>query len=99
MQKPVLIKITIAALILAFITGCAQHFTPETFSDPYGFFSGIWHGMIFPFALLANVISWLLSLIDISFLTDIEIIGRPNTGLWYYLGFFIGLISLGSGAK
>ncbi|MEJ8855799.1 hypothetical protein WKW79_14545 [Variovorax robiniae] len=77
-----------AAVILA---GCAAHFTPEAVSEPYGLFSGIWHGLIFPFALLANLLSWALSLIGVSFLQAIEIIGRPNTGLWYYVGFALGL--------
>jgi len=77
------------------LTGCAAHFTPEAVADPYGFFSGIWHGLIFPFTLLANLISWTLSLVGISFLQSIEIIGRPNTGLWYYVGFALGLGSWG----
>jgi len=71
---------------------CAQHYTPATYSDPYGFFSGIWHGIISPFSLIANLISWVMSLIRISVFTDIQIIGRPNTGfLFYYIGFLFGL--------
>jgi hypothetical protein len=57
MQKPVLIKLTIAGLLLVLITGCTQHFTPEKLSDQYGFFSGVWHGMILPLALLVNGVS------------------------------------------
>lgn len=56
--------------------------------------------MIFPLTLLVNVVSWMLSLIHIDLLSDIEIIGRPNTGFFYYLGFVIGLASAsGSGAR
>jgi hypothetical protein len=80
------------------LTGCAAHFTPETIADPYGFFWGIWHGLIFPFSLFANLISWALSLVGISFLQSIEIIGRPNTGLWYYVGFALGLLAETGGA-
>lgn len=82
------------------LAGCAHHYTEEATSDPYGFFSGLWHGMIFPLTLLVNVVSWMLSLIHIDLLSDIEIIGRPNTGFFYYLGFVIGLASAsGSGAR
>lgn len=85
-----------AALLLA---GCAHHYTTEAANDPYGFFSGMWHGLIFPYALLANILSWLLSIFSIDFLTSVQIIGRPNTGFFfYYVGFFLGLCVYGSGA-
>jgi hypothetical protein len=79
------------------LTGCAHHYTPEAVSEPYGLFSGIWHGLIFPYALL--FVSWLLSLFDIHFLSRVEIIGRPNTGLFfYYIGFVLGLSTYGESA-
>ena len=82
------------------LTGCAQHYTGATYSDPYGFFSGLLHGFVFPFALIANIISWVLSLIGISIFTDIQLVGRPNTGfLFYYVGYFFGISAWGgSGA-
>lgn len=40
------------------LSGCAQHYTQEAVSDPYGFFSGIWHGVIAPYACIINVVSW-----------------------------------------
>ena len=76
------------------LTGCAAHFTQEAINDPYGFFSGIWHGAIAILTITVNIISWVLSLVDISFLQDIQIIGRPNTGLFYYIGFAIGFFWL-----
>ena len=85
--------------LLAVVTGCATHYTSDAVHDLYGFFSGVWHGLIFFFALLANVISWACSLVGISFLDSIQLIGRPNTGLWYYVGFAIGLMSAGGGAS
>lgn len=81
------------------ITGCASHAGSDIVQDPYGFFFGIWHGMIFPLALLANIFSWLASLVGISFLDSIQIIGRPNTGFWYYAGFAFGLVVTGGGAS
>ena len=83
-------------ITLLLLSGCAQHYTPEAYSDPYGFFSGVWHGFIFPLALIANIISWCLSLLGVEFLADIQIIGRPNTGFFfYYIGFLLGLSAFG----
>lgn len=86
----------IAKRILAFglllsIAGCARHYVDVPQDDPYGFFSGFWHGLIFPITVTVNLFSWLFSLIDINFFQDVEIIGRPNTGFLYYLGFFFGI--------
>lgn len=91
--------LALAVLALA-LSGCAQHYTGTTYSDPYGFFSGLLHGFVFPFALITNIISWVLSIIGISVFNDIQFVGRPNTGfLFYYVGYFFGLSAWsGSGA-
>ncbi len=88
-------------ITLLLFSGCATHYTQEAYSDPYGFFSGIWHGFIFPYALIANIISWFLSLFGVEFLSNIQIIGRPNTGFFfYYIGFLLGLSAYGgAGAR
>jgi hypothetical protein len=92
-------KLILIVMVLV-ISGCAHHYTESTYDDPYGFFSGVWHGVIFPLTLMVNFVSWLLSLIGVNFLHDIEIIGRPNTGFAYYIGFVLGVISTGgSGAR
>lgn len=80
-----------AASIMVTLAGCAHHYVGNTETDPYGFFSGIWHGIVFPFAICVNLVSWVLSLFGSSFLQSIEIIGRPNTGVFYYFGFILGL--------
>lgn len=86
----------VAVLALA---SCATHYTPEAVRDPYGFFSGIWHGIVWPWALLVNIVSWLLGLVGITFMESVQLIGRPNTGVfWYYVGFLIGLGAYGGGA-
>ena len=86
------VKYLLILIVIFSLSACAYHYTDVTYSDPYGFFSGIWHGFIFPFSLLANIISWELSLIGIDELEQIQIIGRPNTGfLFYYVGFFFGV--------
>jgi hypothetical protein len=55
-----LTRILLIAGITLLLAGCARHYTVATNSDPYGFFSGLWHGIVFPFSLLTNLLSWLL---------------------------------------
>jgi hypothetical protein len=82
----------LAVVMSTALSGCAEHYTEASYVDPYGFFSGILHGAVFPFALLIVAISWILSVIDISLFSDIQLVGRPNTGfLFYYIGYVIGL--------
>ena len=91
-------RLAIVAISILALTGCAHHYVSEATADPYGFFSGIWHGIVAPFAILANIASWAASLIGISILDDIQIVGKPNTGFFYYLGFLIGLSAYGGTA-
>lgn len=85
-----MIKRIAAVVLLLVVSGCAQHYTGASSAEPYGFFSGVWHGVIAPLSIIVNVLSWLLSLIGIGFLQDIQIIGRPNTGFFYWVGFIMG---------
>jgi hypothetical protein len=86
------IRRTVGFLFVTLLAGCAAHYTPESVHSPYGFFSGLWHGFFFPWALLTNLVSWFLGLFGISLFESIQIIGRPNTGFfWYYVGFIFGL--------
>jgi hypothetical protein len=87
----------LAFVWLLTLSGCAEHFAPHVFADPYGFWSGIWHGLVCPLAICVNFLSWLASLLGFDFLRSIEVIGRPNTGFGYYVGFFFGLCPYGSG--
>lgn len=76
--------------LLLLVSGCARHYAGADANDPYGFFSGIWHGIVAPLTIAVNILSWFLSLFSISFLQDIQIIGRPNTGFFYWVGFVMG---------
>ena len=67
-RRTLQIKIVLVTLVLA---GCAAHYAPDIVNDPYGFFSGIWHGMLFPWALLANVISWFAWVLNLSLFESI----------------------------
>ena len=82
-------------LCLILLTGCASHYEGANVVDPYGFFSGIWHGFILGFALLGVIASHLLSLVGIGFLEDVTLWGAPTTGTGYWLGYFIGVFVLG----
>jgi hypothetical protein len=81
-------------LLILVLTGCASHFSPDRIGDPYGFFFGLWHGAIATLTITINIISWLLSLVGIEFLQDVQIIGRPNTGFFYFVGFALGFFWL-----
>jgi hypothetical protein len=77
---PPILWACLAALV---VTGCAHQYRHEDFSDPYGFFSGLWHGYIFIFSFIGSMIY-----------DDVFIIGKPNTGLTYFLGFFLGICAI-----
>jgi hypothetical protein len=55
--------------------------------DTPGFWWGLWHGFIFPWA-------WIGSLFD----PDIAVYAVPNNGGWYDFGFFVGITVLGGGS-
>jgi hypothetical protein len=64
------------------ITECAT-------TEPYGFFSGLWHGFIAPISFIGSLLS-----------DDIALYAVNNTGGWYDLGFVLGAgILLGGTAK
>ena len=74
-------------VILVFVfAGCADSlsFTQATSATPVGFWYGLWHGVILPFA-------WVGSLLDIA------IYAIYNNGGWYDFGFFFGVGGLSSG--
>lgn len=81
-------KALLLLVVISGLAGCAHQYGAVSFDDPYGFFSGIWHGLIFPF-----------SLIGCMFIDSVFIVGQPNTGWPYYLGFAFGLCAYGSGAN
>ena len=84
-------------LILTFITlsvmlsSCADtqpHIQQCLEGHTYGFWAGLWHGMIAPF-------SWIGSL----FSDDIAVWAVNNNGGWYTTGFIIGIGALSGGAS
>jgi hypothetical protein len=77
----------LAALAL---TGCADsvNHTVAATMEPVGFWYGLWHGMILPFA-------WLVSLFD----SDVAIYATYNNGGWYDFGFVLGVGALTGGSS
>lgn len=67
---------------LLFVTGCADtvSFSQAMQIQPVGFWYGLWHGIIFPFA-------WIVSL----FSDSTAIYAIYNNGGWYDFGFFLGV--------
>lgn len=86
MKKKSLLLILLLTILL--ITSCAD-VTPvkECIVDvPYGFWGGLWHGMIAGFAFIGSLFS-----------DDIAIYAVNNTGGWYDFGFIIGIGALFGG--
>ena len=94
-------KVYLAACVtlLVVLAGCASHYSAQHY-DPYGFWSGIWHGIVAPFALIAMLVSWFASVLGFAMWTDVRVIGLPNTGwTFYYIGFVIGLLFWAGGSR
>jgi hypothetical protein len=74
-------------MVGALLTACATQPTPTVF-EPLGFWYGLLHGAISPFALIAG------------FFADVRIYAFPNGGWWYDFGFVIGAAAIfGGGAS
>ena len=70
------------AAVLIVLAGCAAGNGTYSPGDTAGFFTGIWHGWIAPFALVGHV-----------FDGDIRIYEPNNDGIWYDVGFYVAVIS------
>lgn len=69
----------VAALLLLSACGAGTSVYAETQA---GFFSGVWHGWIAPFALIWHI-----------FNDEVRIYETNNDGIWYDVGFYIAVIS------
>ena len=78
-----------AAALTLLLSACASQVPSavEQGANTPGFWWGLWHGFIFPFA-------WIGSLFD----SGIAVYAVPNTGGWYDFGFFLGITVLGGGS-
>lgn len=84
-------KIVILLTAIIVLTGCAD-VTPIdncVTNEPYGFLSGLWHGIIAPLSFIGSI-----------FIDDIAMYAVNNNGGWYDFGFVIGAgILFGGGSK
>jgi len=88
-RDKVLRSIVLFSVVLL-LAGCASQ-SATGFSQPPGFLLGLFHGFTILFSLIGS-----------TFL-DVEIYAYPNTGLWYDVGYFLGVSSFcgggGAGAR
>ena len=79
-----------AALIALLLTSCANHVEIAQLKEMHavGFWHGLWHGMILPFAFIGTLFS-----------NDIAIYAVYNNGGWYDFGFFLGVGALAGGSS
>lgn len=77
-------------LTLLLLSSCAEVQNVEACKTghTYGFFGGLWHGIIAP-------ASFVISL----FMDDVAVWAVNNNGGWYTFGFLIGVGSLGLGGS
>lgn len=78
-----------ALLLLLFVLpSCADktEVVVESVTHIYGFWAGLWHGLIAPFDFIGSLI-W----------DDVTMYAEANNGHWYAFGFLIGLGSLSGG--
>lgn len=78
------VAVVVIPLIL---TGCASKSDWAVYASAPGFFSGLWHGWIAPFALIGHL-----------FDSSIAVYSVPNSGGWYDFGFLLGLGVFGGSA-
>ena len=78
-----------AAALALLLSACASQIGAGVSDDPGipGFWWGLWHGFIFPWAWIGSLFS-----------PDIAVYAVPNTGGWYDFGFFLGITVLGGGS-
>ncbi|MBC8231809.1 hypothetical protein H8E77_19850 [bacterium] len=81
--------IAITTIIILTLMSCAagpgSKYTPE---KQAGFWVGLWHGII---ALITLIISF--------FSDNVRIYEINNTGVWYDVGFFLGIIIIAGGSS
>ena len=88
--KKLLILSFFLMIAIILFSSCAevQNIDPCKTGHTYGFFGGLWHGIIAP-------VSFVISL----FSDNVAVWAINNNGGWYTFGFLIGVGSLGFGGS
>lgn len=84
------LKFITLMLTVLMLTSCADvspHVSDCITNNPYGFWSGLWHGIISPFSLIGSFFS-----------DNIAFYAYNNNGGWYNFGFALGagILTFGS---
>ncbi len=91
-RTPRVVKIALLVAVLFIVSSCANAVPMDecVSGDPYGFWSGLLHGLIAPFAFIGSL-----------FNDEIAIYAVNNNGGWYDFGFLFGaaIILGGSGNR
>jgi len=83
MKKRIPILVALSAVLVLFVAGCASQ--PPPVEDGPGFWVGLWHGLSAPIAFVVSIFK------------ESRMYESPNSGVWYDLGFLIGLGFWGGG--
>ena len=79
----------LSILLTLILSSCANVTAIDAcvIDDPYGFFGGLWHGVIAPFSFVGSL-----------FFDDIAMYAVNNNGGWYDFGFVLGagILTFGS---
>ena len=91
MKTKNLLILTISVFfVLIMLSSCAevQHVEACQTGHTYGFFGGLWHGIIAPGSFVVSLFS-----------DQVAVWAINNNGGWYTFGFLIGVGSLGFGGS
>lgn len=74
-------KLFLFTILILLFTSCQNYEDPSAclVGEPYGFLSGLWHGIIAPIDLIAMF-----------FQDDVAVFAPNNNGVWYSGGFVLG---------
>ena len=83
-------KIILALSVLVLLSSCAHSTNIDNCigSNTYGFWGGIWHGVVAPFSFIGSLFS-----------DNIAVYAVENNGGWYDLGFLLGVGGLSAGTS
>ncbi len=84
----VLILMVLAIVLVASCADVEPNVAKCITGHTYGFWGGLWHGMILPFSCIGSLFS-----------DDIAVWAVNNNGNWYTFGFFLGIGGLGFGTS
>lgn len=73
-------RLLLALVALVVLAGCAAGANPAAGSGGYGFWWGLWHGIILPVTFVVSLFTETVSIYEVD-----------NNGNWYDVGFVLGI--------